>query len=93
MVKQIQEQQQQEPIPAELITKFDNDEQLVRQFLDQGYTISDLQSSTVTHPTKYDPIVTLESGQVAGFWIDSPNEQKFVDNSRVYQNRTNKFFK
>jgi hypothetical protein len=89
MIEQVQEQEQ---ISEELVTKFDGDKQLVQEFLDQGYTVSELQNSTITRPTKYDPMVTLEDGRTAGFWIDKPLEGKYQDNSRLYQDRHNRFF-
>jgi hypothetical protein len=95
MAKQIQKSQQTQEqeleIPSELISKFDNDEQLVREFIAEGYSISELQSSTITHPTRYDPMVVL-GDHTLGFWIDSPKEEKYMDNSRLYKNRTNRFF-
>ncbi|MFI5407017.1 MAG: hypothetical protein ACHQ1D_10965 [Nitrososphaerales archaeon] len=90
--QQEQVQEQQEQIPAELISKFDNDKQLVTEFLETGYTQEELLGSTITHPTRYDPIVTLDTGHVAGFYINNPNEEKYMDNSRLYKNRTNRFF-
>ena len=93
MVKQITHQQRsetiqkQEEIPAELISKFDNDEELVREFLSQGYSIDELKQSTISHPTRYDPMVSI-GDKCIGFWIDSPQEQnKYRNSSRIYQNR------
>ena len=80
------QQQETEQISPELITKFDGDKQLVTEFLEAGYTQQELLSSTITHPTKYDPIVTL-GDHTLGFWIDSPKEEKWMDNSRQYKNR------
>jgi hypothetical protein len=92
--KQIIQQSEtiQEEIPAEVVNKFDNDEQLVLEFINAGYDILQLQNSTIVHATKYDPIVTLDTGHVAGFYINNPNEEKYMDNSRQYQNRHNRFF-
>ena len=71
ITQQQQQQQELEQIPAELISKFDDDKQLVQEFLSQGYSIEELQQSTISHPTKLDPLVTLEDGTtVAGMWID-----------------------
>lgn len=64
-----QQEQEQEVIPAELIQKFDGDRELVQKFMDNGYTVEQLQSSTITHPTLTDPVVTLANGKVAGFWL------------------------
>jgi hypothetical protein len=88
--KLLTQQQEQEHIPSEVIGKFDNDEQLVREFMKEGYTIEELKMSTVTHPTKYDPICILEDGRTAGMWLDGG--KKYLDNSRTYQNRRNRFF-
>jgi hypothetical protein len=67
MVKQIQESQEQ--ISPELLNKFDNDEELIRQFLDQGYSIGELSTATILHPTELDPVVIIKGGHVAGFWL------------------------
>lgn len=90
MVKQIIQQQTQELIPPELVEKFDQDKELVQAFLDEGYTVKELQASTITHPTKYDPMVSI-GDKCIGFWIDSPREgeHKYRNNSRTYQNRFN----
>lgn len=64
-----QQHTEQEQIPAELIAKFDNDKELIERFLANGYTIEQLSSSTITHPTLTDPVVTLANGKVAGFWL------------------------
>ena len=82
-----QQTQEQELIPQELVEKFDNDKQLVQEFMEQGYTVKELQASTITHPTKYDPMVSI-GDKCIGFWIDSPQEQnKYRNSSRTYQNR------
>lgn len=87
--QQIQEQQQ-EQISEELIQKFDGDKQLVQQFIDQGYSQEELLKSTVTHPTKFDPLCTLENGQHAGFWLYSNNSHhsnkgvKYTDDTYTY---------
>jgi hypothetical protein len=83
MIEQVQETEQ---ISPELITKFDGDKQLVEQFLDAGYTQEELQQSSIIHPTRYDPMVVL-GDHTLGFWIDSPKEEKWMDNSRLYQDR------
>ncbi len=80
----IQKQQEQEVIPAELITKFDNDKELVQQFLAEGHTIEELQGSTILHPTKFDPIVMI-GDKTIGMWLDGG--KKYQNNSRTYQNR------
>jgi hypothetical protein len=82
-------QQEQETIPAELISKFDNDKELVQEFISEGYSISELQASTVLHPTKFDPLVMI-GDRTAGMWLDGG--KKYQENSRTYQNRTNRFF-
>jgi len=83
-----QQTQEQELIPQELVEKFDNDKQLVQEFMEQGYTVKELQASTILHATKYDPLVILENGFTAGMWLDSPQEQnKYRNSSRTYQNR------
>lgn len=66
---QQQEQEQQQTIPAELVQKFDGDLELVEKFLKNGYTMEQLQNSTITHPTYSDPVCTLKDGKVAGFWL------------------------
>ena len=66
---QLQEQQEQEVIPQELINKFDGDKELVQKFMENGYSTEQLQSSTITHPTYTDPVCTLKDGKVAGFWL------------------------
>jgi hypothetical protein len=81
-----QQQQETEQIPQELIQKFDNDKQLVQEFMEQGYSIEELQGSEIIHPTKFDPIVMLD-GNALGFWIDPPIKMRWKDNSRTYQNR------
>ena len=87
ITKQHQEQQsEQETIPQELIQKFNNDEQLVQEFLEQDYTMAELQGSTITHPTRYDPLCTLEDGTVAGMWIES-TEKNHKYNYRTYKTR------
>lgn len=78
---------QQETIPQELITKFDGDKQLVQEFLSQGYTVAELQGSQITHPTKFDPLCTLETGHVAGMWIES-TQKNHRYNDRTYQTRS-----
>lgn len=86
MVKQkIQEQELE--IPNELLMKFDDDEQLVREFLDQGYTQQELLSSTVTHPTRFDPVCTLEDGQQAGIWLYFDNNHMTNKNIRYTDSR------
>lgn len=69
--KQIIQQSEtiQEEIPIEVIRKFDNDRQLVQEFLSQGYSIEELQQSTICHPTRLDPLVRLSTGHVAGMWL------------------------
>lgn len=62
-------QEQQEQIPEELVQKFDGDRQLVEKFIGNGYTVEQLQNSTITHPTYTDPVCTLNTGKVAGFWL------------------------
>jgi LPS O-antigen subunit length determinant protein (WzzB/FepE family) len=89
MIEQVQETEQ---ISEELVTKFDNDKQLVTEFLEAGYTQQELLGSEIIHATKYDPLVRLSTGHVAGFYINNPNEEKYMDNSRLYKNRTNRFF-
>ena len=80
------QQQETEQIPQELVEKFDNDKQLVQEFLSQGYSIDELKQSTITHPTRFDPMVSI-GDKCIGFWIDSPKEMKWRDDSRTYQNR------
>ena len=82
-----QEQQQQETIPQELIQKFDGDKQLVEQFMKEGYTQADLSTASIVHATKYDPLVVLENGETAGFYISAPNKAKHKYDSRTYNNR------
>ena len=82
-------QQEQETIPQELIQKFDGDQQLVQEFIKEGYSVEELQASTVTHPTKYDPIVML-GDRTLGFWMDGG--KKYQEDSRTYQDRRNRFF-
>ena len=78
----LQKQTQQETIPQELVEKFDNDEELVRQFINEGYTQQELLSSTVTHPTKFDPVCTLQDGITqAGIWLYSDNNHN--TNNRI----------
>ena len=79
-----QEQVQEEYIPSEVIGKFDNDEQLVREFMKEGYSISELKGSTILHATKYDPIVIVDNKTI-GMWLDGG--KKYQNNSRTYQNR------
>lgn len=67
--KQEQQTQEQEVISPELVQKFDGDRQLVEKFLDNGYTVSQLEESIITHPTYTDPVCTLKTGKVAGFWL------------------------
>ena len=43
--KMIEQQQEQEQISPELISKFDGDRELVTQFLEAGYTQQELQGS------------------------------------------------
>jgi len=64
-----QQEQEQVEIPAEVVTKFDGDKELVEKFLENGYTVSELQGASVLHPTRNDPIAKLEDGTVAGMWI------------------------
>ena len=79
-------QQEQEQIPAELVEKFDGDKQLVQEFMAEGYSIEQLSSSTVLHPTKFDPIVMI-GDKTIGMWLDGG--KKYQNNSRTYQNRFN----
>ncbi len=78
--------QQQETIPAELISKFDNDKELVQEFISEGYSIQQLEQSSILHPTRYDPLVVLDD-VVLGMWLDGG--KKYQNNSRTYQNRFN----
>lgn len=64
-----QQIQEQEQISPELVKKFDGDKELVQKFMDNGYTAEQLEQSTITHPTNTDPVCTLRSGKVAGFWL------------------------
>jgi len=81
----IQESQQtQEIIPKELIEKFSDDEELVRQFLSEGYSLEQLEQSTITHPTRYDPLCTLNNGHVAGMWIER-TEMRYQYDERRYR--------
>jgi hypothetical protein len=84
--KQITQQSEtiQEEIPVEVISKFDNDEQLVREFMAEGYSIQQLEQSVILHPTRFDPIVML-GDHTLGFWMDGG--KKYQENSRTYQNR------
>jgi hypothetical protein len=66
---QQQNQQEQEVISEELVRKFDGDRQLVEKFVSNGYSVEQLEQSTITHPTLTDPVVTLKDGTVAGFWL------------------------
>lgn len=68
-VQQFEHPQEQEQIPEELVQKFDGDKELVQKFLQNGHTVEQLQQSTITHPTKTDPVCTLNNGKVAGFWL------------------------
>lgn len=76
LLQQQEQNQETRQIPQELVEKFDNDAQLVDEFLDQGYTVDELLSSTVTHPTKLDPVCTLQDGQQAGIWLYKDNNTK-----------------
>ena len=69
--KQIQENNQQSEviISEELVKKFDGDEELIAKFLSNGYTVQQLEQSQITHPTATDPVVTLNNGKIAGFWL------------------------
>ena len=64
-----QQIQEQEQISEELVKKFDGDKELVERFMEHGYTAEQLEQSTITHPTYTDPVCTLRSGKVAGFWL------------------------
>jgi hypothetical protein len=86
LLQQQEQQQETEQIPQELVEKFDNDKQLVQEFMEQGYSIEELQRTDIIHATKYDPIVMLD-GNVLGFYISKPSEMKWRDDSRTYQNR------
>lgn len=68
-LQQQQNQEQQEIISPELIAKFDGDRQLVEKFIQNGYSVEQLEQSTITHPTATDPVVTLKDGKIAGFWL------------------------
>src|SRR5688500_20055016 len=86
MVKQMIEQQtEQHEIPQELIQKFDGDRQLVEQFMEEGYTEADLSTASIVHATKFDPIVILENGYNAGFYIETTNRAKYEYDSRTYK--------
>lgn len=89
--KQIIQQSEtiQEEIPAEVVRKFDGDKELVEQFLAEGNTIEELERSTVLHATKFDPLVIVD-GNTIGMWLNGG--KKYIDNSKTYQNRSNKFF-
>ena len=78
------QQEQQEVIPEELISKFDNDEQLVREFMAEGYSIEQLSSSTILHATKFDPLVMI-GDETIGMWLDGG--KKYMDNPRTYEDR------
>lgn len=78
--KQEQQQQETEQISPELISKFDDDKQLVQEFLNQGYSVEELQGSVITHPTKYDP-VCLVNGESIGMWLYSDNNHN--TNNRI----------
>lgn len=82
--EQIQKEQQ---VLEELVTKFDGDQELLEAFLEEGYSVQELQGSEIIHPTKFDPLVRLSTGHTAGFWIDKPSEMKWRDDSRTYQYR------
>jgi len=82
----IQQEQQQETIPQQLVQKFDGDRELVQEFIKEGYSIEQLSSSTILHPTKFDPICMLEDGRTIGMWLDGG--KKYQNNSRTYQNRS-----
>ena len=70
MNKQTQfQEQQQEVIPEELVQKFDGDRTLVEKFVQNGYSVEQLQESIITHPTDTDPVCTLKDGTIAGFWL------------------------
>ena len=90
-VQQQQQEQIQEEIPQELVEKFGDDRQLVQEFLEQGYSIEELQGSIITHPTKYDPLVTLDTGHVVGFWIER-SEMNYQYDQRKYHTRRDRFF-
>ena len=79
----IQKTQEQEMIPQELIQKFDDDKQLVQEFLEAGYSVEELQGSIITHPTKFDPLCTLTNGHVAGMWIER-SEMNYQYDERTY---------
>jgi len=83
-------QEQQELIPQELVEKYDNDKELVQQFIQEGYSITELQNASIVHATKYDPLVILESGETIGFYIEPPNRAKYNNDSRTYNNRFTK---
>ena len=83
--KLLTQQQETEQIPEELVQKFDNDKELVQEFLNEGYSISELQNSQILHPTKFDPICILEDGRTIGMWLDGG--KKYQENSKTYQNR------
>lgn len=90
MNKTIQEQQQQEVIPTELVEKYDGDKQLVQQFIDEGYSVTELQNASIVHATKFDPLVVLDTGETIGFYISAPNKTKSKYDSRTYNNRFTK---
>lgn len=77
-------QQEQETIPAELVEKFAGDKQLVEQFMAEGYSIQQLEQSTILHPTRFDPLVMI-GDKTIGMWLDGG--KKYQENSRTYQNR------
>lgn len=73
MKTKLQEQvQEQEVIPQELIQKFDNDKELVQQILEQGYSVEELLTSQIVHPTRMDP-VCLVNGEPIAIWLYSNN--------------------
>lgn len=79
-------EQKQEQVTEQLVHKFDDDKELVTEFVKQGYTPDELQKADITHPTKFDPIVELETGFVAGFWIED-KEDNHGYTSRTYKTR------
>ena len=73
MVQQTQKIQEQElEIPAEVISKFDGDKQLVQEVLSQGYSVEELLTSQIVHPTRMDP-VCLVNGEPIAIWLYSNN--------------------
>ena len=71
--------QEQEVIPAEVIAKFDGDKQLVQEVLTQGYSVEELLTSQIVHPTKMDP-VCLVNGEPIAIWLYSNNNHRSNSN-------------